>query len=747
MRPILFFFTYFFLSGTSFSSVIVNKILVQGNNRVEITSIKELSGLEEGIVYSNNEINTSLKKMFRTKYFSDIHLEENRGFLTIKVIENPVISNISFRGNSTLKRSTLEFGLILKKYYLYDISMLRHDLRYIYNIYCLQGYISASVIPKITYKAYNIVDITYQILEGTAVKVKSINFIGNKTYSGSTLKIHIESKEPSWHRFFYNYAFDYNRIEYDKYLLNKFYLDNGYLDFKIKYSVVEFDINNNHFLLTFKLHEGKRYYVGDIDIESDIQGINKKDILPLLDISAGECYSSKNINNSLDYINSYLFDKGSLFYDVSFNTIKNDNTISLIININSCNKLYVDKILISGNFNTDEDIIRREFILSEGDAFDIIKLKNSERNIKKLGLFKKVLISKQASHYSDKVILLVDVEEEDSTGELSIAAGIGSLDGILLEFSMLERNLCGRGQEIEAKLKLSNKIQDFNFSFIENYFFNQKLKIGLNIYFTQHVRELDKSSLERIIGVRSFMSYEIYENLFHTLSYHLHHEKVSLLDRKYSDFFDNHKGAAIKSMVSQKITWDKLDNHFIPTKGLFLELDSVFVGLGGTERYISNVLKISYFNTFSKKITLNIKCSYGLLLDIDKDVRVSDMYVLGGALLRGFDFNGIGPRDSITDNSLHGNKYYNMTTELFLPTFIPSNFNMRCSIFFDLGILWGINNFGHATTEDNIVRSSLGFGVDWGSPFGPMRFDVSFPFIRSFYDKRTCFVFGASTLF
>ncbi|MCP4923311.1 MAG: outer membrane protein assembly factor BamA [bacterium] len=742
----------FLFSGPAFCDDLIRKIQVEGNHRIESSTISVRSGLKEGHSYSRIDLNNALKKLFETGYFMDVRLNEEEGTLTILVEENPIVNQVVLEGNSAIEDKILESELRLKPRHVYTLSVLRQDAQRLQDIYRFKGHFAAQVTPEIIRRDQNRVDVIFKIKEGEATKVDRINFIGNTIFDEGTLEETIQTKEARWYRFFTtDDSYDPNRMEYDKDLLRQLYLEHGYVDFRVKSAVAELTTDQKSFFLTFTLYEGDRYRIGEIHLESKIKGVTEEELLSLLEVSQGDWYSSKSVERSVEAVTYYLGDRGFAFADVRPDVAKieggDSNQVSIRITVHESTPVYIDRIVIRGNDRTDEDVIRRELRLFEGDAFNITKLKESERRLRNLGFFKEVSIKQQTSDASDKLTLLIDVDEEPSTGELFIAGGIGSVEGVLAEIGMGERNLFGRGQQVEAKFKISKKVQDVDLTFVEPYFLNRPLQAGLNIYRTRQKKLLGSSFDERIFGARAFIGYELSQDLYQTLAYHIHQEKVEGVDTKASEFLRNQKGTATKSMISQKLTYDRLDSRLSPTEGYLLEMGNTFAGLGGTERHLSNIFKAGYYTPVWKDIVFSLRGSVGFLVGMGKKIRVADRYTLGGDSLRGFDFSGVGPRDTATGDALRGERYYSGTAEFIFPLGLPNEFGVKGSTFMDFGSLWKSGEKGPTVKEDKSIRASVGFGLNWRSPFGPMRFDFAWPLRKAKGDKTRTFLFGFSTRF
>lgn len=738
-------FIFLFISSSAFCNI-TEKIQIKGNYRIKNHTILFYSNLKKKTKHSISDFNNALKKLFKTGHFNDVTLIENKETTSILVKENAIVNKITIRGNLSIKDKNLKKQLKLKENDVYTPLFLQHDMFYLNKIYRSKGNFSIQIIPSIIRNNKDRLDITFLIREKKNNIISRISFVGATIFNQKTLEEIIKTKKgDSYQLIKKQYSHNPSFIEIDKKFLYQLYLKFGYIDFEIKSVLSELQSDDESFFLTFNLHEGERYRIEKIILESRIKGIRKEELQQFLTILPNDWYSIKNVKKSIKIINHY-FSQSNLNFAYMYPEIKKTNKIfpGVSIKIIFYNKIptYIDTIFIVNNSQIDNDIIRRKISLIESDKFDMKKLKKSKRHLINLGFLRDISIKKKKSTIS-KVNLLINIDPKPSTGEVVVSGGFQSLLGILLEFRIGERNFLGRGQEIETKFKFAKNFREIDFTFIEPYFLN-KLQIGINIY---RGREKKRGGFakKKNFGGKVFIGYELLENLYQTFTFHIRQEKSKKLNKKISPLLRSTKGIAHKSIISQKITYDKLNNRLNPSDGYLLEVNNILIGVYGEEYYLNNILKSEFYKSIQKKIILSFKGNVGFLIDIKKTIRPSDRYELGGNSLRGFDFNGIGPRDRKTGNALRGKKFYLGNIEIDFPVGLPNEFGIRASIFSDFGNLWKSGNFGSRVNKNKSIRISIGFGVNWKSPFGPMRFDFAWPLQKNPGDKTRKFLLGFNT--
>lgn len=732
----------------------VGSINVQGNQRVDTDSVKSYLTFRAGDEYSEADINASVKALFATNLFSDVKIYKQDSTITVQVTENPIISQVAFEGNKTIKDDKLTGEISLHSRSIYTKSAVQNDVQRIAELYRKAGRYNATVEPKVILKDQNRVDLIFEIKEGEATVIRKIAFIGNKAFSDKALRGVLQSSETRWYNFFSdNDKYDSDRMEYDKELLRRFYTKNGFADFRITSAVAELTPDRDGFILNFAVDEGARYKFGKVQIITQLEDLKPDQLSQDEDVVLTKTkkeYNSALVEKTVDNLVEKAGAKGFAFVDVSpqLSRDKEQHIIDITYVIKEGPKVYVNKIDINGNSRTLDSVIRREFRLAEGDPFNADAVKRSKQRIENLGYFKKVDIKQEKAEDSDRVNLSTTVEEK-STGELNFGAGYSTLDGVLGEASLSERNFLGRGQQVKLSLSASQRTQEGQFSFTEPYFLGKDLAAGFDIFSIRTDDQTESSYKSTSNGFNLRAGYDINEALRHNLNYRFSIDDISDVDSSASRFIKDQQGKTTTSLVGHNLVYDKRDSKIDPTSGYIIKGSQDFAGLGGDVRFVRHELNLGYYVPLddAKDYRLMFLGDAGNVIGIGKDVPINQRFYVGGQNLRGFERGGIGPRDTATRDALGGDDYYTATAELGFPLGLPEDLGFRGALFLDAGSLWNTDASGAGVYDQPDLRASIGVGVAWSSPFGPIRVDFAEPVIKNTNDKTEVFQLNFGTRF
>jgi outer membrane protein insertion porin family len=725
----------------------VTQMVVEGNQRVEPETIRSLLVTEPDGSFSEESLNKSLKKLFDSGYFADASLRIEGNTLIVTVVENPIVNQVAIEGNDEISDDVLKSELRLKPRQVFTQGRLKADVERLQTIYRLKGHFAAVVCPKIIRRDQNRVDVIFEINEGKATKVSRIFFVGNTQFSEGKLEEIIQTKESRWYRFFTtDDNYDPDRLAYDRELLRLFYLQHGYADFKVKSAVAELTPDKTEFFITFTLDEGCRYRVGKVKIVSKVPRLDTCDLERVISFSCGSWYNNKEVEKTIDALVNLLGQQGYAFVDVNPLLDKNekDKTVDVTIEIKEGPRVYIDQIRIVGNVRTDEDVIRRELMFHEGDAFNSDKLKKSERKVRNLGFFKNVKFNREPSNYPDKVNIIIEVEE-DRTGEFSLGGGFSTSDGILGDVRFAEHNFRGRGQDVGIGVTYAKRRQEFDISFTEPYFFGRDLAAGFDLYHISQNKYFNQTFDQKINGLTLRTAYYLAEDLTQQLAYTIRRDNITDVKSTASRFIQEQKGVTHLSEIAQTISYDRRDSHQSPTDGYLLGFKNYLAGLGGDVRYLKNTIFASYYYPLCDEWVLELSGTGNVMTGLGKDVRVVDRYILGGDSLRGFQVSGVSPRDRITKDPLGGLKSYVMTAELTFPLGLPNELGIKGAIFTDAGSVWDSSDPKNAVLESKAIRIGTGFGLRWRSPLGPLKIDIAQAIKKESFDKKQLVFFGVST--
>jgi len=727
----------------------VKAINVEGVQRIDPSTVRSYMTLKAGDPFNAAEVNNSLKALYGTGLFADVSIRREGDSLTVRVVENPVINRIAFEGNKALDDETLSPEVQLRPRVVFTRTKAQKDVKRLLDLYRRSGYFAAVIDPKIIKLPQNRVDLVFEIKEGPESGIRSITFIGNHVFSDSDLRDVILTTESKWWRIFTSAdKYDPDRLTFDRELLRRYYLEKGYADFRVVSAVAELAPDRKDFFVTFTVDEGQRYKFGTVDISSKIPEIKPEALRPYIKFKSGDWYNSKLLDDSVLALTNEAGNFGYAFAEVRprVRRDRENRLINILLEVREGPRVFVERIDIRGNTRTLDEVIRREFRLAEGDAFNAARLRRSEQRIRNLGYFSKVEINKVRGSSPDRTVIEVDVQEQP-TGELSLGAGYSTRDGVVGEVGVRERNLMGRGQDLRFSIRASQRTQQFDVGFTEPYFFDRDLSAGIDLFSIRSSRQDESSFRQDTVGGRLRLGYEINERWSQGLRYGLEYENITDLADDASPIIKDQAGARLISSVGQTLTYDTRDSKIAPTDGFISRLAIDFAGAGGDVRYIKGTWRSRFYYPFSKKWIGSIATEVGHIRGIGEDVRVTDRFVLGNDRLRGFRVGGVGPRDGFTGDALGADTFGVATAELAFPLGLPDEFGFKGAIFSDIGTAFGADGDSSRILDAKSPRGAAGVGVSWASPLGPVRFNYAIPFMKESFDKSQRFSFTFGTRF
>ncbi len=726
---------------------VVEQIVVDGTERIEPVTVLSYLTFQTGDQATQGDLDDSLTALFRTGLFRDVVLERQNRVVIITVVENPVINRISFEGNRSLDDEQLEIEIELRPRVVYTQTRVQSDVQRIVELYRRNGRFSANVEPVIIELDQNRVDLVFEIDEGSATGIERITFIGNEAFSDARLRREIVTEETVWWNLLAagNDNYDPDRLAFDQELLRRFYLSEGYADFRVVSAVAELAPDQSGFFVTFTVEEGDRYEFGEVDIVSRIPEVDAELLRGEIVSDPGDYYSNVAVEDSIRNLTDAAGNLQYAFVEINPVVMRNreEQTISIIYEINEGPRVFVERIEIRGNVRTIDRVIRREILLAEGDPFNATLLSRSETNIRNLGFFSTVDVEVVQGTTPDRTLIIVTVQEQ-STGELSIGAGFSTSDGAIGDISLRERNLLGRGQDLRVTASISQNTTEFDISFTEPYFLNRDLAAGVDLFSISTQREDTGDFDEFTAGFGLRLGYPLGPDLRQIVNYRLEYEEI---ENSSNELVPD--GDAWISSIGQTLIYDRLDSRINPTDGYILRFGTAIAGLGGDVNYFRTTGSASYFTPVlgNEDVILNLSIEGGYIVGLGQDVRVQDRFFVGGANLRGFDTGGIGPRLADTRQALGGNQFAVGTIELEFPLGLPEELGISGRVFTDAGYLDGVDGVDEPILDDPAIRAAAGAGISWNSPFGPIRLDYAVPFAREDFDVTQNFRFSFGTTF
>lgn len=751
----------------------IGRIVVEGNQRIETETVLSYMQIGAGDLFDSEKIDESLKTLFQTGLFSDVRIFRRGSNLVVVVEENPMINRVNFEGNSEVKDKDLEKEVELKERTMFTRAKVQSDVQRIIAVYRRSGFYSARVEPKIIRLPQNRVDLIYEITEGAETKVKSITFVGNEAFSDSDLRSAITTTEHSWWKFMSTSdRYDPDRLNYDKELLRRYYLKNGFADFRVISADAELAPDGESFYITFTVEEGPLYKVNSVAVNKGDTNLDEDQLRKAVQLSPGEDYDATKVDKSVENITIEAGKAGYAFAKVEPDIKKDEpnRTLDVTYNITEGPRTYIERIDIIGNTRTLDEVIRRELRLFEGDAYNRVLVERGRRRLTALDFFDKIDMREEAGSAPDKVVLIVEVVEK-STGSLNLTAGYSTSDGVIGGISVSERNLLGRGQNVRLDTQLSWDRQQVDFSFTEPYFLDMPLSAGVDLFATRS-SNTDTTSYDstRYGGaLRTGFRLDEWQSL--SFKYTLARREITVDDgADVSPAILDSEGVTWKSSVASAYVYDDLDNPSRPTKGFRGKGTLEIAGLGGDVYYASIDTSAYYFMPLLfDGVVLKLEANAGYMQPLTSDdIPIQDRFFKGSDSFRGFKRGGVGPRMDNTrgdSDAIGGQTYAIGTVETTFPLGLPEEFGLEGAVFTDFGTVFGapeetmdaaagtICPLGkpgetkckvHDTPE---LRLSVGAGVIWQSPFGPLRVDVAYPLIKADYDEEELFRFSVGTRF
>ncbi len=857
---------------------VIRSIAVAGAQRLEPATIVSYIQLRPGDTYTAAAADQALKDLAATELFADFSIRNNDGNVVISVTENPVINRIVLEGNKRLKNDKILPEIKLAPRQIFTRSKVRADVARIIELYKRQGRFAATVEPQMVQLDQNRVDVVFEINEGPKSKVRQINIIGNEQFSDGDLRSEMLTSVDKGllSLFSSNTSYDPDRLAYDQQQIRAFYLENGYVDFRVVSAVAELTPDKRDFIITYVVEEGERYKFGDVSVESQLRDFDSERMTRALPMNEGDWYNAKLVEDTIEQLSETAGTFGYAFADVRPQFSRNPDglTMSVVFQINEAPRTYVERVDVNGNTLTQDKVVRREFRLAEGDAFNSLSVRRSTARINSLGYFQENFeITQVDGSAPDRIVLEANVQEQ-ATGELSLSAGFSSLESFVFQGSIRQRNFRGRGQTVGLGLNYSRYSRSGNISFTEPYVFDKNISAGLDLYrrdynngyYSRATATYDSATT----GTQLRVGVPLTEYLSVLGRYMFNHEKVTIDENQFFGDFDGDGvrecepllagrylcdaiGTRTSSVLGLSLIYNTLDNGIRPTRGERAVVSVDFAGLGGSTRYAKFVGEAAKYWSLGSGFIFSARVESGLIKGLkdrgpgNDDVRLTDRFFLGEGQVRGFDIRGIGPRvvrrfyttdedgtatlrpiddDTTQDDALGGTAMYRGTLELEIP--ISSGMRemgLRPSLFMDVGAVFGVkrptltnspypdgifiptrNADGDALyTQINVAapnddgvctpgtangdvtvvtsptnpnppacltsnsntalgsslppfveqfygntwkpRLSIGFGINWNSPFGPFRIDIAYPILKQEGDDTKTFSFNVGTAF
>ncbi|MES2989113.1 MAG: outer membrane protein assembly factor BamA [Pseudomonadota bacterium] len=754
----------------------IKTLRVEGSQRIEPDTVLSYTRLRVGTEYTNEVVDQAIKDLLASELLADVQIEGvDTGNLVIRIRENPVINRVIFEGNKRLKQEKIDKEVKLRPRQIFTRTSVRADVARIIELYRRQGRFAANVEPKMVSLDQNRVDVVFEINEGPKSKVRQINIIGNEVFSDGKLRGEMATKQARIQSIFSsNTSYDQDRLAYDQQKLRQFYLTEGYADFRVISAVAELTPDKKDFIITYVVEEGPRYKFGPVTVDSAIRDFDDKKLAEAVPIKEGQWYNAKAVEDTVEQLSETAGIFGYAFADVrpDFQRDKEALTMTMNFRIAEANRTYIERIEITGNRQTQDKVIRREFRVAEGDAFNTFLVKRSQDRINSLGYFQdKFEIERKDGSAPDRIVLAANVEEK-ANGELTLSAGFSSLEQFILQASIRQRNFRGKGQTISASVDYSTYSKSLELGFTEPYLFDTNIALGGTIfrrdYNAFNYIGSDRSTTYSQVSTGFQLVAGVPLTEYWTLSgrYSLTQDDVTLdrssffTDTNNNGSFDANEcdpvkagryyceavGKRITSLVGLSLIYDSLNSRLRPTRGQRLTIGTDFAGLGGDVKYARARFDADKYWNVGSGFIFSVSAEGGYIHSFEKSagpgsdpVRITDRFYLGEPQFRGFDIRGVGPRvqriaytgdplagtqllvtdkEQIIDDAIGGRAYYLTKAELEIPLGAgAAEMGLRPSIFVMAGSLFRINRPGKTIAFDQARDTSGGllYNTD-GSP-------------------------------
>ena len=743
----------------------IQAIRVDGAQRIEVGTVRSYMLLSPGDRFDADRIAGSIKTLYSTGLFQDVTIRRDGPNLVVRVVENPIVNRIAFEGNKKLTDETIRAELLLKPRAVFTPALAAVDRQKILDLYAKKGRFDTRVDPKIIRLDQNRVDVVFEIADGDITLISRIAFVGNKEFSESQLGEVINTREERWWRFLSSSdTYDPERLSFDKELLRRFYLKNGYVDFEVTDAKAELSADRTAFFVTYTLKEGKRFRVDKVSIDSKLRHLSGDELTGDLSISAGDWYDADQITRNSDAIAADVRSRGFAFVEVKPRLTRNkDNeSVDLTFDVGEGPRVYIERIDISGNVRTQDKVIRRELRVAEGDALSPEGIRLSRQRLIDLRYFEGVDIQPTPGSADDRTIVNTTVTEK-ATGELTFGGGYSTDAGALVDVGLQERNLVGTGISAGINGILAQRRSSVDLNVTDPYFLDRNLVAGVNVFYITTNNQETAQYSERRAGFALNLGYQFNEHLQQSWSYSFVSRDVYNIATGSSFYIQNQAGQTTLSQLGQILALDYRDSRIAPHTGFITRLGTDFAGIGGDARFFRTKLDGTYYiplDRFTNNTDWGIAVSGGVgyFFDLGRQEQIIDRFFLGGDNLRGFQIGGAGPHDIATGDSLGGRYLWNQSTELRFPLPVPSDLGITGRVFADIGSL------SQATFESNkcptapggvcpaiydnaAPRVGVGFGVSWQTPLGLINIDLTPFVVKQKYDQTQVFRFGFGTRF
>ncbi len=758
-----------------------DRVVIEGNERIEPQTILTYAGIGRGEAVTAGGLNDAYQRIQGSGLFESVEIVPQGGTLLIRVQEYPTINIVNFEGNRRLKDEALAEVVESRSNRVYSPATAEADAARIAQSYAEAGRLAARVTPKVIRRDGNRVDLAFEIREGKVSEVERLSFTGNRAYSDRRLRQVVQTKQAGIFRaIIQRDTFVADRVEFDRQLLTDFYRSRGYVDAQVTGVSSEMPRERDGFFMTFNIREGQQFRFGKVTTVSEVEGVDAEEFRPLAKIRSGVVYSPSAVDNAIGRMEALALRKGLNFVRVEPRITRNasNQTLDLELALTRGPRVFVERIDIEGNTTTLDQVIRRQFRTVEGDPFNPREIRNAAERVRALGFFSDATVDARQGGAEDQVVVDVNVDEQP-TGSLTFGASYGVSSGFGVNVALNEANFLGRGQFLGVQIGTTSDNSQSSLTFVEPFFLGRDLKFRFNVYY--NISENDNSDYSaRFIGFSPSIEFPVSENGRLELRYKMSKDKLydvglndnDTPDDPSDDFSDSSPillceageapagyacdftdGDLLTSAVGYTYSYDTRTTGLNPNAGVLLRFGQDFAGLGGDVEAITTTALVSaQTKVLQEEVTLRAELEGGAIHMINGNSRVTNRFS-GSGKIRGFEYNGLGPRDLAAPNAdaLGGNYFAVARLEAEFPIGLPEEYGLSGGLFLDVGSVWGLDNkvgTGGAIVDDSLIwRSAIGFSLFWDTAIGPLRFNFSKALRKEDYDLEQSFDLTVSTRF
>ncbi len=736
------------------------QIVVEGNQRVGDAAVITRAGIAPGQTLTAGQVNDARRNLENSGLFESVSVDAQGSRLLITVTEFPTINRLTFEGNRRVDDEALSAVIQSQERRVFSPAQAERDASAIAEAYSSQGRAAARVTPRIIRRTDNRVDLIFEIFEGDVVEVERISFVGNRVYSDRRLRRVLDTKQAGIFRLLIQSdTLVEDRIQFDRQVLTDFYNSRGYVDFRIVSTNAQLTEERDGFFLTFNVQEGQQFSFGEVTVTSELAEVDADQYEQLIKVRPGVIYSPSLVEQEITRLERQGQRDGVDFLRVEPRVSRNDRDLTLDVEfvINRGPRVFVERIDIEGNTTTLDRVIRRQFLIAEGDPFNPREIRDAAERIRALEYFGVAEVNAREGSTPEQVVIDVDVEERP-TGALNFGGAFSQDDGFGLIVSFTERNFLGRGQTLGFNFSTAEEAEQYGINFVEPAFLGRNVAFGLNLQFSETDSSFANYDTESLV-FRPSILFPVSERGQIELRYSYLKDELIGRDPVANGAIVQREidaGDLVTSSLGYTYTYDTRDRGLNPNAGILFELSQEFAGIGGDQEFIRTRGRlVGQRLAFNEEVTLRATLEAGYLSFGDGTSRSSDRFVLGPSVIRGFEPGGIGPRDLDTQGEdpdpLGGNLFVAARFEAEFPLGLPEEIGIRGGVFYDVGNLWDLGGIdlsgGNVVGEGGSFRHVIGFSIFWDTAIGPLRLNFTNALRKEEFDREQTFDLTISTTF